>query len=164
MEYLPRMRPQTFVYRDVPAEELRIPLTQAIYVGDGESDIPCFSLLNQEQGTAIALYKGSSTPKEWGREVNLTQSQRVANLTPVDYSENSELVRVVADPELDVGRRTFERTDEVRLDAEDLGIPVFCGRDVVGEKVGCGESSQHFGSFSVRSGCLAFEDICNLSS
>lgn len=84
---------QTFVYRDVPAEELHIPLTQAIYVGDGESDIPYFSLLNQEQGTAIALYKNSSTPKEWGRELNLTQGQRVANLTPVDYNENSELMR-----------------------------------------------------------------------
>lgn len=83
---------QTFVYRDVPTEELHIPLTQTIYVGDGASDIPCFSLLNQEQGTAIALYK-DSTPEEWGRELNLTQSQRVANLTPVDYNENSELMR-----------------------------------------------------------------------
>ncbi len=84
---------QTFVYRDLPAKELRIPLTQAIYVGDGESDIPCFSLLNQEQGIAIALYKDSSTPEEWGQQLKLTQSQRVANLTPVDYSENSELMQ-----------------------------------------------------------------------
>ncbi len=83
---------QTFVYRDLPAKELRIPLTQAIYVGDGESDIPCFSLLNQEQGTAIALYK-NQTPEEWGQQLKLTQSQRVANLTPVDYSENSELMQ-----------------------------------------------------------------------
>lgn len=82
---------QAFVYRDVPPEELHIPLTQVIYVGDGASDIPCFSLLNQEQGTAIALYK-NRTPEAWGRELNLTQSQRVANLTPVDYSENSELM------------------------------------------------------------------------
>lgn len=83
---------KSFVYRDVPREELRIPLTQTIYVGDGESDIPCFSLLNQEQGIAIALYK-NQTPEEWGQELNLTQGQRVANLTPVDYSENSELMR-----------------------------------------------------------------------
>lgn len=83
---------KSFVYRDVPREELRIPLTQTIYVGDGESDIPCFSLLNQEQGIAIALYK-NQTSEEWGQELNLTQGQRVANLTPVDYSENSELMR-----------------------------------------------------------------------
>lgn len=83
---------KTFVYRDLPPEELHIPLAQVIYVGDGESDIPCFSLMNQEQGIAIALYK-NSTPEEWGRELKMTQSQRVANLAPVDYSENSELMQ-----------------------------------------------------------------------
>jgi hypothetical protein len=83
---------KTFVYRDLPPEELHIPLSQVIYVGDGESDIPCFSLMNQEQGTAIALYK-DSTPEEWGRDLKMTQSQRVANLAPVDYSENSELMQ-----------------------------------------------------------------------
>ncbi|MBD6614357.1 HAD family hydrolase [Komarekiella sp. 'clone 1'] len=83
---------KTFVYRDLPPEELHIPLRQVIYVGDGESDIPCFSLMNQEQGTAIALYK-DSTPEEWGQELKITQSQRVANLAPVDYSENSELMQ-----------------------------------------------------------------------
>jgi hypothetical protein len=83
---------QTFVYRDVPAEELHVPLTQVIYIGDGASDIPCFSLMNQEQGTAIGLYKDGK-PTDWGRELRITQSQRVANLAPVDYSENSELMR-----------------------------------------------------------------------
>ncbi|MUG91408.1 haloacid dehalogenase-like hydrolase [Scytonema sp. UIC 10036] len=83
---------QTFVYRDVPAEELHVPLTQVIYIGDGASDVPCFSLMNQEQGTAIGLYKDDK-PKDWGRELRITQSQRVANLAPVDYSENSELMR-----------------------------------------------------------------------
>ncbi|NEQ19660.1 MAG: DUF2254 domain-containing protein [Microcoleus sp. SIO2G3] len=83
---------QTFVYRDVPQEELHVPLTQVIYVGDGASDIPCFSLLNQEQGVAIGVYK-SRTPQDWGRELNITQSQRVVNLAPADYSENSELMQ-----------------------------------------------------------------------
>lgn len=83
---------KTFVYRDLPKEELHVPLTQVIYVGDGESDIPCFSLMNQEQGTAIGLYK-NCTPKEWGRDLSITKSQRVANLAPVDYKNNSELMR-----------------------------------------------------------------------
>lgn len=81
-----------FVYRDFPQEKLHVPLTQVIYVGDGESDIPCFSLMNQEQGTAIALYK-DITPEEWGRDLSITQSQRVANLAPVDYNKDSELMQ-----------------------------------------------------------------------
>jgi hypothetical protein len=83
---------QTFIYRDVPAEELHVPLTQVIYVGDGASDIPCFSLLNEENGIAIGLYK-DNTPEEWKRELSITQSQQVMNLAPVDYSENSELMQ-----------------------------------------------------------------------
>lgn len=81
-----------FVYRDFPKEKLHVPLTQVIYVGDGESDIPCFSLMNQEQGTAIALYK-DITPEEWGRDLSISQSQRVANLAPVDYNKDSELMQ-----------------------------------------------------------------------
>jgi phosphoglycolate phosphatase-like HAD superfamily hydrolase len=81
---------QTFVYRDIPADQLHIPLTQVIYVGDGASDIPCFSILNQEQGTAIGVYK-ERTPQEWSQDANITQGQRVANLAEADYSENSEL-------------------------------------------------------------------------
>jgi phosphoglycolate phosphatase-like HAD superfamily hydrolase len=81
-----------FVYRDVPPEELHVPLTQVIYVGDGASDIPCFSLMHEEQGVAIGVYKGKKA-QDWGRELNISRSQRVANLAPAEYSEDSELMR-----------------------------------------------------------------------
>ncbi|NJR25034.1 MAG: haloacid dehalogenase-like hydrolase [Richelia sp. CSU_2_1] len=83
---------KTFVYRDVPAEELHVPLTQVIYVGDGASDIPCFSLLNEERGTAIGVYK-DRTPEEWNREIEISKSQRLVNLAPAEYGEDSELMR-----------------------------------------------------------------------
>ncbi|MEG3850348.1 haloacid dehalogenase-like hydrolase [Microcoleus sp. herbarium19] len=83
---------KTFVYRDVPAEELHVPLTQVIYVGDGASDIPCFSLLNEEGGTAIGVYK-ESTPEEWNREIEISKSQRLVNLASAEYGEDSELMR-----------------------------------------------------------------------
>jgi hypothetical protein len=82
---------QMFVYRDVPPEELHVPLTQVIYVGDGASDIPCFSLLNEEKGVALGVYKGS-TAEEWGRELEISRGQRIANLAPAEYSEDSELM------------------------------------------------------------------------
>jgi phosphoglycolate phosphatase-like HAD superfamily hydrolase len=81
-----------FLFRDMPREEMHIPLTQMIYVGDGTSDIPCFSVLNEEGGIAIAVYK-NSTSEEWSQETSISRSQRVANLAAADYSENSELMQ-----------------------------------------------------------------------
>lgn len=81
-----------FIFRDIPREEMHIPLNQMIYVGDGSSDIPCFSVLNEEGGVAIGVYK-NSTPEEWSKETSISRSQRVANLAAADYSENSELMQ-----------------------------------------------------------------------
>jgi phosphoglycolate phosphatase-like HAD superfamily hydrolase len=80
-----------FIYQDLPQEELYVPFSQMIYVGDGVSDMPCFAVMNQEQGTAIGVCKG--TVREWNDGAQLSQSQRVANLALADYSENSELMR-----------------------------------------------------------------------
>lgn len=78
-----------FVYEDIPPEERAIPLSNVIYVGDGTSDIPCFAMLNREGGTAIGVYKEGS-PQEWAKNYQPSQGQRVINLAPADYSEESE--------------------------------------------------------------------------
>ncbi|MGC1394153.1 MAG: HAD family hydrolase [Coleofasciculaceae cyanobacterium] len=83
---------KTFIYRDLPPEELHVPLTQIIYIGDGASDIPCFTLLNEKKGVAIGVYK-KSTAQDWNSEVQLSTSQRVANLAEADYRADSELMR-----------------------------------------------------------------------
>lgn len=71
---------------------VHIPLNQVIYVGDGAYDIPCFFVLNQEQGIVIRVYK-KQPPAEWREVANISQSQRVANLAPADYQEDSELLQ-----------------------------------------------------------------------
>lgn len=81
-----------FLFRDIPREEMHIPLTQMIYVGDGTSDVPCFSVLNEEGGIGIGVYR-DSTPEEWSQETSIYRSQRVENLATADYRENSELMQ-----------------------------------------------------------------------
>jgi phosphoglycolate phosphatase-like HAD superfamily hydrolase len=83
---------RAFAYRDAPTEDLRIPLSQFIYVGDGVSDVPCFSLLNDKRGVGIGVFKGDSDD-EWGQEVTVSESQRVANIAKANYQENSEMRR-----------------------------------------------------------------------
>ena len=46
-----------FAFDSVDNQQLRIPLTQIVYVGDGASDAPCFAVVNQGGGIGIGLYK-----------------------------------------------------------------------------------------------------------
>ena len=57
--------------------------------------------------------------------------------------DDAQLVLVVAYSELDVRRILLIRPLEVRVNAEQVGVPVTGGDEVVGEEVDGGESSQH---------------------
>ena len=81
-----------FAYGSVADRKLRIPLTQVIYVGDGASDAPCFTVVNQAGGIGIGLYKEHNT-EEWSEQEKIDANQRVANIAPPDYRENSELMQ-----------------------------------------------------------------------
>src|SRR5262245_1434738 len=50
---------------------------------------------------------------------------------------------VVADAELHISGPPLHLADEVRLDGEQLRVPGHRGRDVIGEQVHGGQSSQH---------------------
>lgn len=81
-----------FAYSNVSNDKLRIPLTQVIYVGDGASDAPCFAVVNQNGGTGIGLYKEGDT-ESWSEQEKINVNQRVANIAPPNYGENSELMQ-----------------------------------------------------------------------
>lgn len=80
------------VYRDVPQEEWHIPLSQIIYVGDGASDMPAFSLMQQERGLAIGVFHSESV-EEWEGYEDMNAKRRVQNLAPADFSEGSEMMQ-----------------------------------------------------------------------
>ncbi len=80
-------------YQDLSADEIHIPLSQIIYVGDGASDIPCFTVINQYGGIALGIYAQDNAAKEWEYLENTSVSQRVSNLVPAGYEEDSELMR-----------------------------------------------------------------------
>jgi phosphoglycolate phosphatase-like HAD superfamily hydrolase len=78
------------VNRKIENQDLRIPSNQMIFVGDGYTDIPCFSLIRKGGGIAIGVYDTSNMDK-WGRAWGFIEQQRVSNLVPADYSDKSAL-------------------------------------------------------------------------
>ena len=81
-----------YAFDSIASDQLRIPLTQIIYVGDGASDAPCFAVVNQGGGVGIGLYKEREAEK-WSEQDKIDANQRVANIAPPDYRENSELMQ-----------------------------------------------------------------------
>ena len=79
------------VYKDIPEEDWHVPLSQIIYVGDGSSDMPAFSLMNERRGLAIGVF-GADKAEDWEGFENMDAHRRVQNLAPADYSEGSELM------------------------------------------------------------------------
>ena len=78
------------VNRKLPPDQIRVPLNRMIFVGDGYTDIPCFSLLKQHGGVPIAVYDPHHEEK-WGNAFQFVSDNRVSNINSANYSEKSDL-------------------------------------------------------------------------
>ncbi len=80
------------VDRDVPDEQMHVPLDQVIYVGDGGSDMAAFGLLSRGGGIALAVFNAEQA-QDWTGQSEMRAGHRVANLAHPDFSEGAELMR-----------------------------------------------------------------------
>lgn len=77
--------------RYVPEDERSVPFRNMIYIGDGITDVPCMKLVRSRGGYSIAVFQKRKKPSE------LLRDGRVDFVVPANYSENSELDKVVRD-------------------------------------------------------------------
>jgi hypothetical protein len=80
------------VYRSVDADDWHVPFDQMIYVGDGISDMPAFSLMNEHGGLALGVVDRDRVD-EWEGYDKAHAGRRVQNLAKADYTEGSELMQ-----------------------------------------------------------------------
>lgn len=71
-------------------DQRRIPFDQMIYIADGPSDIPVFSLIRQNNGHCCAVYDQSKR-ESFAKANKLLQQGRVEHHAPADYREGSPL-------------------------------------------------------------------------
>ena len=77
----------SIINRFVPPEERPVPFQNMVYIGDGETDVPCFRLVKDLGGLSIAVYdNGSQRQAEQYR-----REGRVNSVAPAVYTEGSEL-------------------------------------------------------------------------
>lgn len=87
----PQARGKPFdVNKKLKPEQIRVPISHMIFVGDGYTDIPCFSLVKKDGGVSIAVFDKAHVEK-WGNAYQFVQDGRVSNLLSANYSEQSDL-------------------------------------------------------------------------
>jgi len=78
------------VNRKVPEDRLRVPFDQMVFVGDGYTDIPCFSLIRQSGGFAFGVWDPKHRDKR-SRAWGFIEDGRVSNLNQARYDDDAEL-------------------------------------------------------------------------
>jgi hypothetical protein len=101
----------------VRPEDRRVPFQNMIYVADGPSDIPSFSVTKGNGGRAYAVYN-PARPDEFAQNDLLRQAGRIDHYGPADYTDGSNTFnwlrlqveticrRIVEDREAAVARRS----------------------------------------------------------
>jgi hypothetical protein len=78
------------VNKKLKPDQIRVPIKHMIFVGDGYTDIPCFSLVKKDGGVSIAVFDKTHIEK-WGNAYQFVHDGRVSNLLSANYSEQSDL-------------------------------------------------------------------------
>jgi len=77
----------SIINKFVPPENRPVPFQNMIYIGDGETDVPCFRLVKDLGGLSIAVYaNGAHQQAEQYR-----MEGRVNSVAPAVYTEGSDL-------------------------------------------------------------------------
>jgi hypothetical protein len=73
----------------IPDEDRRVPFQNMIYIADGPSDIPVFSLINRFGGRTFAVYRPGSN-EQFSQVNNLQKQKRVQSFGEANYTEGSQ--------------------------------------------------------------------------
>ena len=71
-------------------EDIRVPFHNMVYIGDSDTDVPCMKLVNDNGGYSIGVYNGEKT-----KVYKMVRDGRIKYYTPADYTEGSELDKLV---------------------------------------------------------------------
>lgn len=104
------------VNAQIKPEDRRIPFQNMIYIADGPSDVPCFSVVKRNGGRTYGVYN-PERKDEFAQNDRLRQVGRIDHYGPADYVEGSSTARwmllhveamcdrIVADREAAVAQR-----------------------------------------------------------
>ena len=81
--------PEIDVNAMIPDADRRVPFQNMIYVADGPSDVPVFSLISRFGGRTFAVYQPESS-KEFSQVNSLQKQKRVQSFGEANYTKGSQ--------------------------------------------------------------------------
>ena len=80
------------VNSSIKEDQRRVPMEHMIYIADGPSDVPVFSVINKHGGKTLGVYNPQSE-KKFNDALKLQNDGRVNNMEEADYGVNKPATR-----------------------------------------------------------------------